>query len=43
VVNRHDIRAFHPVVKDGHLVMVLLLDTGRTVSSDYVMSRRKFK
>ncbi len=42
VVNRYDIRSFYPITKDGKLKVVLLLDTSRTISSDYLMSRRKF-
>lgn len=42
VVNRYDIRSFYPITKDGKLKVVLLLDTSRTISKDYLMSRRKF-
>ncbi|MBD3245589.1 MAG: hypothetical protein GF333_01080 [Candidatus Omnitrophica bacterium] len=43
VVNRHDIRSFYPLVKNGEIKLVLLLDTSRTVSSEYLLSRRKWK
>ncbi|MBU1043179.1 MAG: hypothetical protein KJ915_02125 [Candidatus Omnitrophica bacterium] len=39
VVNRNDIRAFYPITKDKKLKLILLLDTSRTVSGDYLMSR----
>lgn len=41
VVNRYDIRSFYPITKDGKLKLVLLLDTSRTVNSDYLTSRSK--
>lgn len=43
VVNRYKIRSFYPVVKDGQIQFILLLDTSRNISSDYLMSRSKFK
>lgn len=43
VVDRCDIRAFYPITKDGKLKLVLLLDSSRTVSSDYLLSRSKLK
>ncbi|MFH1778265.1 MAG: hypothetical protein ABH952_12045 [Candidatus Omnitrophota bacterium] len=41
IVNRYDIRSFYPITKGGKLKLILLLDTSRTVSGDYLMSRRK--
>lgn len=41
VVNRRDIRAFYPIIKNGELKLILLLDTSRTVSSEYLISRSK--
>jgi hypothetical protein len=43
VVDRYSIRAFYPITKDGKLKVILLLDTSRSVSSDYLMSRRKLE
>ncbi|MFA5117216.1 MAG: hypothetical protein WC695_00010 [Candidatus Omnitrophota bacterium] len=42
VVGRMHIRAFYPIVKEGKLKVILLLDTSRMVSSEYLMSRSKF-
>jgi hypothetical protein len=42
VVGRMEIRAFYPIVKEGKLKVILLLDTSRMVSSEYLMSRSKF-
>ena len=43
VVRRQGIRSFYPVKEDGELKLVLLMDTSRTVSGEYLMSRGKFK
>lgn len=43
VVNRYNIRSFYPITKNGKLKLIFLLDTSRTVSGDYIMSRGKFK
>jgi hypothetical protein len=41
-VGRHHIRVFQPVTKAGQIQLILLLDTGRSVDSAYLMSRRKW-
>lgn len=43
VVNRYNIRAFYPITKKGELKVILLLDTGRSVSNAYLMSRAKIR
>ncbi|PIQ88459.1 MAG: hypothetical protein COV72_08240 [Candidatus Omnitrophica bacterium CG11_big_fil_rev_8_21_14_0_20_42_13] len=42
LVNRFNIRSFYPILRNGKLELILLLDTSRTISSDYLMSRSKF-
>ncbi|MBU4305666.1 MAG: hypothetical protein KJ893_08655 [Candidatus Omnitrophica bacterium] len=41
VVGRNSIRAFYPVMKNNGLKLILLLDTSRSVSSEYLMSRSR--
>ncbi|MCM8813396.1 MAG: hypothetical protein NC924_05595 [Candidatus Omnitrophica bacterium] len=41
VINRHTIRVFQPIIKNNEISLILLLDTNRSVSDDYLMSRRK--
>ena len=39
IVKRYGIRSFYPVIENGQLKLILLLDTGRNINSDYLMSR----
>ncbi len=41
VVDSYAIRSFYPIVKDGQIKLVLLLDTSREISSDNLLSRSK--
>lgn len=39
VVNSYAIKAYYPVVRDGKIKLIILLDTSRNISSEYLMSR----
>ncbi|MDD5408495.1 MAG: hypothetical protein PHC71_00155 [Candidatus Omnitrophica bacterium] len=39
VVTSYAIKAYYPVVRDGKIKLIILLDTSRNISSEYLMSR----
>ena len=39
VVNSHAIKAYYPVIRDGKIKLIILLDTSRNIDSGYLMSR----
>ena len=41
-VTRYAIKAYYPVVQNGKIKLIILLDTSRNISSDYLMSRSKW-
>ncbi|MCX5700620.1 MAG: hypothetical protein NTZ63_03685 [Candidatus Omnitrophica bacterium] len=42
VVNSYAIKAYYPIVRDGKIKLIILLDTSRNIDSGYLMSRGKF-
>ena len=39
VVTSYAIKAYYPVVRDGEIKLIILLDSSRNISSEYLMSR----
>ncbi|MFA6130066.1 MAG: hypothetical protein WC731_03690 [Candidatus Omnitrophota bacterium] len=39
VVTSNTIKAYYPVVRDGKIKLIILLDTSRNISNEYLMSR----
>lgn len=41
-LDRYAVKAYYPVVQDGKIKLIILLDTSRNINSQYLMSRGKF-